>query len=65
MDYKDQASAAYRRLVDRAVSAARGLPYGQKRAITVALRRVPDGDAAPRAFAAWVSTAPAVLKPYL
>jgi hypothetical protein len=59
MDYKDSAAAAHSHLEAAAVAALRkqGLPYTQRRAIALALKRMPCGHSCPRAFLAWDSRA--------
>lgn len=55
MDYKDVASATSYSLFSQACEAMQrpGIGYAKKRAISLALKRMPDGGACPRAFEAW------------
>jgi hypothetical protein len=55
MDYKDVASATSYSLLAQALDVMQrsGIGYAKKRAISLALKRMPDGAACPRAFEAW------------
>jgi hypothetical protein len=55
VDYKDVASATSDSLLTQALDVMQrsGIGYAKKRAISLALKRMPDGAACPRAFEAW------------
>lgn len=55
MDYKDAAAATSYSLFTQACEAMQrpNIGYAKKRAISLALKRMPDGGSCPKAFEAW------------
>jgi hypothetical protein len=55
VDYKDVASTTSDSLLTQALDVMQrpGIGYAKKRAVSLALKRMPDGAACPRAFEVW------------